>query len=113
MVPGFALEAAKFTPHAAEASPDPKFKDQECNGVRVKVTDARAAKPYTLGVALLAALRKSKDFTWRSEDALDRLVGTKKLREALERGETVDAIVEADASAIEAFRKERREALMY
>ena len=113
VVPGFALEATKFTPHAAEASPDPKFKDQECNGVRVKVTDARAAKPYTLGVALLAALRKSKDFAWRSEDALDRLVGTKKLRAALEKGDTVDAIVEADTPAIEAFRKERREALMY
>ena len=113
VVPGFTLEATKFTPHAAEAAPDPKFKDQECNGVRVKITDARAAKPYTLGVALLATLRKSKDFAWRSEDALDRLVGTKKLRAALEKGETVDAIVEADAPAIEAFRKERREALMY
>jgi uncharacterized protein YbbC (DUF1343 family) len=81
--------------------------------VRVRVTDARAAKPYTLGVALLATLRKSKEFAWRSDGALDRLVGTRKLREALEKGETVDAIVEADAPAIEAFRKERREALMY
>jgi len=44
---------------------------------------------------------------------MDRLVGTRKLREALEKGETVDAIVEADAPAIEAFRKERREALLY
>ena len=112
-VPGFALEATKFTPRAAEAAPDPKFKDQECNGVRVRITDARAARPYTLGVALLAALRKSKEFAWRSEDALDRLVGTRKLRAALEKGETVDAIVEADTPAIDAFRKERREALMY
>jgi uncharacterized protein YbbC (DUF1343 family) len=112
-VPGFALEATKFTPHAAESAPDPKFKDQECNGVRVKVTDARAAKPYTLGVALLATLRKSKEFAWRSEGALDRLAGTRKLREALEKDLAVDAIVEADAPAIEAFRKERREALTY
>ena len=112
-VPGFALEATKFTPHAAEAAPDPKYKDQECSGVRVKVTDARAAKPYMLGVALLTTLRKSKEFAWRSDGALDRLVGTRKLREALEKGETVDAIVEADAPAIEAFRKERRESLLY
>jgi len=112
-VPGFALEATKFTPHEAESAPDPKFKDQECNGVRVKVTDARAARPYTLGVALLATLRKSKEFAWRSEGALDRLVGTRKLREALEKDISVGAIVEADAAAIEAFRKERREALIY
>jgi uncharacterized protein YbbC (DUF1343 family) len=112
-VPGFALEAAKFTPHAAESAPDPKYKDEECSGVRVKITDARAAKPYTLGVALLATLRKSEKFAWRSEGALDRLVGTKKLREALEKGDTVDAIVEADTAAIETFRKERRESLLY
>ena len=112
-VPGFALEPAKFTPHASEASPDPKFKDQECNGVRVKVTDARAAKPYTLGVALLSTLRKSKEFAWRSEGALDRLVGTRALREALDKGLAVDVIVDADAAAVEAFRKERREALIY
>jgi uncharacterized protein YbbC (DUF1343 family) len=112
-VPGFALEATKFTPHAADSAPDPKFKDQECNGVRVKVTDARAAKPYTLGVALLATLRKSKEFGWRSEGALDRLAGTRKLREALEKDLAVDAIVEADTPALEAFRKERREALIY
>jgi uncharacterized protein YbbC (DUF1343 family) len=112
-VPGFALEATKFTPHAADSAPDPKFKDQECNGVRIKVTDARAAKPYTLGVALLATLRKSKEFAWRSEGALDRLAGTRKLREALEKDLSVDAIVEADAAAIEAFRKDRRESLIY
>lgn len=113
VVPGFALEAATFTPHAAEAAPEPKFKDQESNGVRVKITDARAAKPYTLGVALLATLRKSKDFAWRSDEALDRLVGTRKLRAALEKGDSVDQIVESDTDAIEAFRKDRKEALMY
>jgi uncharacterized protein YbbC (DUF1343 family) len=113
VVPGFTLEATKFTPHAADSAPDPKFKDVECNGVRIKVADARAAKPYTLGVALLGALRKSKEFAWRSEDSLDRLVGTRKLRAALEKDQTVEAIVEADAEAIETFRKERREALIY
>jgi len=112
-VAGFTLEAAKFTPHASESAPEPKYKDQECNGVRVKVSDAHAAKPYTLGVSLLALLRQSPQFAWASDGALDRLVGTKKLREALEKGATVDAIVAADEGAIEAFRKERREALLY
>ena len=81
--------------------------------MRVKPSDHHAARPYTLGVALLATLRKSPQFQWRAEGALDRLVGTRKLREALEKGESVDAIVAADEAAIEAFRKERREALLY
>jgi len=112
-VPGFAVEEAKFTPHASESAPDPKYKDQECAGVRVRVSDPHAARPYTLGVTLLAALRKSPQFQWRADGALDRLVGTRKLREALEKGESVEAIVAADEAAIEAFRKERREALLY
>jgi uncharacterized protein YbbC (DUF1343 family) len=112
--PGFTLEAATFIPKAAESAPDPIHKDVECSGVRVKVADAGAARPYTLGVALLHALRGQAGFEWRDGGAaLDRLVGTRKLREALERGDTVEAIVQADAAAIEAFRAERKPALLY
>jgi uncharacterized protein YbbC (DUF1343 family) len=111
---GFTLEAATFTPKATEASPDPIHKDVECSGVRVHVADAKAARPYTLGVALLRALRGQSGFEWRDGGAaLDRLVGTRKLREALERGDTAEAIVQADAATIEAFRAERKPALLY
>jgi uncharacterized protein YbbC (DUF1343 family) len=112
--PGFTLEPATFTPQASEAAPDPVHKGVECSGVRVHVADAKAARPYALGVALLRALRGQQGFEWRDGGAgLDRLVGTKKLREALERGDAVDAIVESDATAIEAFRAERKPALLY
>jgi uncharacterized protein YbbC (DUF1343 family) len=112
--PGFTLEAATFTPQASEAAPDPVHKGVECSGVRVHVADAKAAQPYKLGVALLRALRGQAGFEWRDGGAaLDRLVGTKKLREAIERGDTVDAIVEADAAAIEAFKAQRKPALLY
>jgi uncharacterized protein YbbC (DUF1343 family) len=112
--PGFTLEAATFTPKAEEAAPDPIHKDAECSGLRVHVADAKAARPYTLGVALLRALRGQSGFEWRDGGAaLDRLVGTRKLREALERGDTAEAIVAADAAAIEAFRAERKPALLY
>jgi uncharacterized protein YbbC (DUF1343 family) len=112
--PGFSLEAATFTPKAAEAAPDPIHKDVACSGVRVHVADAKAARPYTLGVALLRALRGQAGFEWRDGGAaLDRLVGTGRLRQALERGEAVEAIVQADAAAIEAFRAQRKPALLY
>ncbi len=112
--PGFTLEAATFTPQASEAAPDPVHKGVECSGVRVHVADAKAAQPYRLGVALLRALRGQAGFEWRDGGAaLDRLVGTKTLREAIERGDTVDAIVEADAAAIEAFKTKRKPALLY
>jgi uncharacterized protein YbbC (DUF1343 family) len=111
--PGFVLEPTTFTPRASEAAPEPKHRDQECKGVRVGVTDAAAARPYALGVALLHALRREPEFRWRREGALDWLVGTRTLREALERGDSVEAIVAADAPAIESYRRERAASLLY
>jgi uncharacterized protein YbbC (DUF1343 family) len=110
---GFALEPASFTPRASAAAPEPKHRDQLCAGVRVRVSDAAAARPYALGVALLHALRREPEFRWRREGALDWLVGTPTLRVALERGDSVQAILDADAADIEAFRRARAGTLLY
>ena len=113
-VPGFSAEPTTFTPAASPAAPNPKHVGKASPGLRVKVTDAQAAKPYHLGVALLAALKTQPDFPWlRDGEAIDRLVGTKKLRAALDRGDAVDAIVAADAAAIAKYREERLKALLY
>ena len=65
-------------------------------------------------MTLLHELRAQPGFEWlRDGEAIDRLVGTKKLRAALERGDTVDVIVAADADAIAAFRKDRLKSLLY
>jgi uncharacterized protein YbbC (DUF1343 family) len=114
LAPGFTLEPATFTPQASEVAPDPKHKGVECAGVRVHLADPQAARPYSLGVALLRALRGQQGFEWRDKGAaLDRLVGTRTLREALEKGDSVDAIVQADAAAIAAFKERRKSALLY
>jgi uncharacterized protein YbbC (DUF1343 family) len=113
-VPGFTLEPTTFTTAASPAAPTPKHVGKASTGVRVKVTNAGEAKPYTLGVALLAALKAQPGFEWlRDGEALDRLVGTKKLRAALDRGDTVEAIVAADNDAIAKFRQDRLKALLY
>jgi uncharacterized protein YbbC (DUF1343 family) len=114
-VPGYALAPASFTSHAGPAAPAPKHKDQPCRGVRIRVTDRQRAQPYALGVTLLHALRRQPGFAWSGvrPDHLDWLTGTRALREALERGDSVDAILRADDAAIAAFREQRRPALLY
>lgn len=112
-VPGWSLESARFTPAASPMAPNPKYQDQECLGVRVRVVDARSARPYALGLRLLAALRREPGFRWSREGALDWLLGTRRVREALERGDTVEAILKADQPGIDAFRKDRAPALLY
>lgn len=113
-VPGFTVEPTTFTPAPSPAAPSPKHAGKASPGLRIKVADAAGAKPYQLGVTLLHALRTQAGFEWlRDGEAIDRLTGTKKLRAALDRGDTVDAIVAADAPAIAKYREERLKALLY
>jgi uncharacterized protein YbbC (DUF1343 family) len=111
---GLTLETATFTPTASAAATEPKYAGQPCAGIRIAVKDAAAVLPYKFGVGLLVALRGQSGFEWlRDGAAIDRLVGTKKLRAAIDRGDPVDAIVASDLPAIEAFRKARQKSLLY
>jgi uncharacterized protein YbbC (DUF1343 family) len=114
-VPGFTLAPARFTPASSEAAPKPKLLGEACQGLRVSVTDARRASPYALGVALLKSLKSlHPEFAWRGDGAsFDRLVGTRRLREAIERGDSVEQIVAADASALAEWKRLRESALLY
>jgi uncharacterized protein YbbC (DUF1343 family) len=113
-VPGFELEPASFTPITSPAAPDAKFLDQECHGMHVRVIDPAAAQPYRLGVELLIALQGREEFKWGQDGAsLTRLVGTPRLLDDLRQGMTAEQIVEADAAAHEAWRRDRASSLLY
>ena len=108
------LEPTTFTPTASPAAPQPKLKDEACRGVRVRVTDAATASPWALGLRLLVALRRQPGFAWVREGAwLDTLTGTKAVRAAIERGDSVDAILAAEAPGIARWRRERKASLLY
>lgn len=112
--PGFALEPATFTPAASASAPTPKLLGVPCRGLRVRVTDAAAARPWALGLRLLVALRRHPEFSWVREGAwLDTLSGTKAVRTALGRGDGVDAILASEEPVIERWRRERAASLLY
>lgn len=113
-VAGYELEPVIFTPTASPAAPKPKFLDQECHGLFVRVTDPAKAQPYRLGVTLLSALSSRGEFQWRRDGAaLTWLLGTPRLLEALEDGKTIDQILETDRADHTSWRKRRSEALLY
>lgn len=113
-VPGFRLESTRFTPKTSPAAPNAKFLDQDCAGLRVRVTDPAAAQPYRLGLTLLEALSRQKGFAWRDNGApLTRLIGHSRPVEALRAGKSVDEIIRADAKDHAAWREARRDALLY
>jgi len=114
-VPGFACDPTTFTPRSSTATPSPKHLDVPCQGLEIRVTDAKKAEPYRLGVTLLVEMKKRQaEFAWlRDGSGFDRLVGTRSLRAAIDRGDSANAIVATDQPAIEHFRGARAASLLY
>jgi uncharacterized protein YbbC (DUF1343 family) len=111
-VPGLALEPTRFTPVAS--APRPKHAGITCAGVRVRVTDPGAVRPYAFGLELLSALRRQPGFAWvQKGEWLDTLLGTGRVRASLERGEPIADILAADTPGIERFARARRDVLLY
>jgi uncharacterized protein YbbC (DUF1343 family) len=110
---GFSVEAARFTPRASAFAVNPKHKEVPCVGGRLSVRDGAVARPYALGVALLRFLRSQSGFAWASPNALDDLVGTARLRRALDADTGVAEILAADEPIIEKFRRDRAKFLLY
>ncbi len=111
---GFVLEPTAFKPRASPAAPQPKLKDELCHGVRVRVKDAATASAWALGLRLLVALRRQPGFAWVREGAwLDTLTGTKAVRAAIERGDSVDKVLAAEGPGIARWRRERKASLLY
>ena len=111
---GLTLEVTSFTPAASEAAPRPKFANARCEGMRVEPTDAGAVRPYAFGLSLLAALRATPEFRWSADGRqIDTLLGTRRVREALDRGVPVRQILERDTAGIMRFRDEVKGLLLY
>jgi uncharacterized protein YbbC (DUF1343 family) len=112
---GFGLEPAAFTPVSSPAAPAPKLVDTPCRGVRVRVLDRAAARPWAFGVRLLGVLKRlHPEFEWVREGAtIDTLAGTRTLRAAVDRGDPADAIVASDAAAVARWLEARRPFLLY
>jgi uncharacterized protein YbbC (DUF1343 family) len=116
-LPGVHFRPAHFQPTFH------KFVGQTCGGVQLHVLDRHVFRPVRTSVALLAALREQSGgrFAWRTEPyefvadrpAIDLLFGSDRERLCLEAGATATELARAWEPEEEAFRRRRREFLLY
>jgi uncharacterized protein YbbC (DUF1343 family) len=116
-LPGVRFRPASFVPTWD------KHAGLRCGGVQIHPTDAATFRPFRTGVALVAAARAQDPgrFAWRSESyefvagvpAFDLLCGSRREREALERGEGWRALSPAWAREERAFARRRAPFLLY
>lgn len=109
--PGVRARGVTFTPVRPG---DGKYADTLLAGIRLEVTDRSAYDPTATAVRLLAAVRRKHpdEFAWIPKH-FDRLAGTTRLREAIDRGEDPGEIVQGWETERRGFMDRRQGVLLY
>jgi uncharacterized protein YbbC (DUF1343 family) len=107
-LPGVRFHPQQFTPAAS------KFAGQPCRGVLLEVVDRTQLQPMALGVNMVATARALHpgEFQFRVAH-FDRLAGTDRVRQALERGQPAAGIVGDWQMDLQQFRAVRQPYLLY
>jgi uncharacterized protein YbbC (DUF1343 family) len=96
----------RFTPKASV------FKDQECGGVNLVITNRAQFRPVRAGLEIAVTLRRLYPETWKADDYLRLLVNADALAR-LKRGDAAEDIARSWAAGLEAFRAARARVLLY
>ncbi len=119
---GSDLEGLTLRPVSYEPAFD-KYKGQTCFGFQIHVTDTKTFKPYRFGLALLRALCLTHPDLFRWLDPpyeyefeklpIDILIGSRTIREKIEKGLSVDDIVSGWAQGNRKYLEMRQPILLY
>jgi uncharacterized protein YbbC (DUF1343 family)/CubicO group peptidase (beta-lactamase class C family) len=105
-IPGVRFVPVRFTPKASV------FKDEECKGVNLVITNRNEFRPVLTGIEFAVALRRLYPNDWKVENYLRLLVNSETL-ERVKRAEAPEEIVRSWNSQLEEFRRTREEYLIY
>ncbi|MFG3156550.1 exo-beta-N-acetylmuramidase NamZ domain-containing protein [Streptomyces sp. NPDC048219] len=107
-LPGVRFREAYFAPTFS------KFQGKTVGGVQLHVHDRAAFDPVRTGIALLVTAKRSWDgFAWRPDNWIDKLTGSTQVRTMIDAGADTDEVVHGWESELAAFRRTRRQYLLY
>lgn len=116
-LPGVKFREVSFTPTFD------KYRGVSCQGAMMHVVDRSSFRPLLTGLAIVRAARLlgGGSFEWRRDayefvediPAFDLLCGTERVRERLERSESLSALVDGFEAELAAFLPLRQRHLLY
>jgi len=105
---GASLEPVRYTPRAIPGrAENPRFRDQACEGIRVRVEDRDKLRPFTMAVALLTALEQTHRGQFELIPFFDTLMGSTGLRGDIVAGKNATHIAAAYAEEHAAYALKR------
>jgi uncharacterized protein YbbC (DUF1343 family) len=86
------LAGVRFRAHSFQPSAS-KFSGKVCNGVQAHITDLQAYNPLRVWLTVLQEIRHAypEQFEWNPH--FYRLVGSESVREAIDRGESIETLM--------------------
>jgi uncharacterized protein YbbC (DUF1343 family) len=113
-IKGVELTSVKFTPvPIKEMSEDPKYKNEKCRGISVKVTDGKKFHPIEFGIKLVYSLRELYPDKFKMTDYFDKLTGDISVRRAILSGTMPDQIYSSWQNDLNKFIQIRKKYLLY
>ncbi|HEY4756332.1 MAG TPA: DUF1343 domain-containing protein, partial [Ignavibacteriaceae bacterium] len=93
---------------------NPKYKNEMCNGIRIKITDRAKFESVKFGIKLIASLYKlyPNEFKFR-DDSFDRLAGDKSVRQKIIEGISGEEIIKSYQNELNGFKEIRKKYLLY
>ena len=114
-VDGAEFEPVSFTPKDIDGmATSPKYIDQNCNGIKINITDPEKFESVKYGVKFLYVVNKLYgDKVKFNNDSFDRLAGGKELREMIQNKVDPDFIFASWQKNLDTFNKLRNKYLLY
>ncbi|MFK4103735.1 exo-beta-N-acetylmuramidase NamZ domain-containing protein [Streptomyces sp. NPDC019531] len=107
-LPGVHFREAYFAPTFS------KFQGRTIGGVQLHVHDKAAYDPVRTGIALLVTARQTwSGFAWRSDNWIDKLTGSTRVRTMIDAGASTGEVVAGWQEELTAFRRIRKNYLLY
>ncbi|MCZ4608638.1 DUF1343 domain-containing protein [Streptomyces sp. Lzd4kr] len=107
-LPGVHFREAYFAPTFS------KFQGKTVGGVQIHIHDRAGYDPVRTGIALLVTAKKVwSGFAWRPDNWIDKLTGNTRVRTLIDAGASADEVVADWQQELSAFRRTRREYLLY
>ena len=107
-LPGVTFREAWFTPSFS------KFTGELCGGAQLHVTDRKSYRPFETALHVVKTIREMYPDKFQFHaDYFDRVMGTAKVRRALEQGMDVQDIVRSYKEGLTRFAEDRTPYLLY
>ena len=114
-IQGVQSSPTEFTPIEIEnMSKYPKYKNEQCIGLKFEITDRNKFNPVEFGINLIYVFNKlyPQKFEFR-EKWIDKLWGSNSLRQQILEGKTPNQILKSYEKGLNNFKEYRKQYLMY